>query len=480
MTTLVSGLQGRRAVRCRPLLVLAVAAGATWVADARAQPAGPLVAAAGGSPFVFAAAPEVTPPPALPAFLSGKSAMDPHDLAQKEPGAYFTGLPLVDSDPDTGFGFGARVYRYWDGEPTDPLFAYTPYRHRLFAQAFLTTNGYQYHTVDYDAPYFLDSPLRLRASLYYEQNTAANYFGRGASTLGPLNFTTAGGQTYTYSSFNDYANALAQPQNGSVYTHYNKYRLLDPGVNTTLERDLFSGLVRVQAGFAAQYVVVQEADGVTRLQQDCAAARIVGCSGGFHDTVKLGVALDTRDFEPDPNSGVFVDLTAELSSRAIGSAYDYARVTASPRAFFSPFPKVTDLVIAGRAVYSVQTDGAPFFYMNTLAFTDADRQGLGGLWTMRGYKQDRFVGAVAALTNVELRWSFVNFDVLGQNFGLSVAPFLDMGRVFDRVGDFTFSGWRRGEGAGLRVAWNKATIIVFDYGVSSEDSGLYMDFGHQF
>jgi len=63
---------------------------------------------------------------------------------------------------------------------------------------------------------------------------------------------------------------------------------------------------------------------------------------------------------------------------------------------------------------------------------------------------------------------------------LMIVPFLDMGRVFDRVGDFTFAGWRRGEGAGLRIAWNKAMVIVFDYGVSSEDSGLYMDFGHQF
>jgi outer membrane protein assembly factor BamA len=278
---------------------------------------------------------------------------------------------------------------------------------------------------------------------------------------------------------------LQRPTAGIAHTFYNKYRFEDPGVATTVERDFVGGLVRVQAGFAAQYARVAYylptgTEGVTRLQEDCTAARLVGCSGGFHDTVKLGVALDTRDFEPDPNSGVFVDLTGELSSRVIGSAYDYARVTFSPRAFISPAPKFTDLVIAARAVYSVQTNGAPFFYMNTLAFTDTDRQGLGGLRTMRGYKQDRFVGPIAALANIELRWTFLDFDALGQNFGLSVAPFLDMGRVFDRVGDFTFAEWRRGEGAGLRVAWNKATIIVFDYGVSSEDSGLYMDFGHQF
>jgi hypothetical protein len=33
---------------------------------------------------------------------------------------------------------------------------------------------------------------------------------------------------------------------------------------------------------------------------------------------------------------------------------------------------------------------------------------------------------------------------------------------------------------GLRVAWNDATIVVVDYGRSSEDSGLYINFNHQF
>src|SRR5262249_10868667 len=139
-----------------------------------------------------------------------------------------------------------------------------------------------------------------------------------------------------------------------------------------------------------------------------------------------------------------------------------------------------DLVIAGRAVYSIQTEGVPFFAMNTLAFTDGDRQGLGGLRTLRGYKQDRFVGRVAALANLELRWTITDFDLASQHFALALVPFVDVGRVFDRVGAFAGSGWKRAEGGGLRVVWNKATVIVVDVGVSQEDAGIYMDFGHTF
>jgi len=37
------------------------------------------------------------------------------------------------------------------------------------------------------------------------------------------------------------------------------------------------------------------------------------------------------------------------------------------RGYVSPFPKLTDLVIAARALYSIQSASVPFFSMNTLA-----------------------------------------------------------------------------------------------------------------
>jgi hemolysin activation/secretion protein len=128
----------------------------------------------------------------------------------------------------------------------------------------------------------------------------------------------------------------------------------------------------------------------------------------------------------------------------------------------------------------MQTAGTPFFAMSTLAFTDVDRLGLGGLWSLRGYRQERFVGPVAALANLELRWTFVAFDVLSQHLALAVVPFLDLGRVFDRVGDASRKGWKPGSGGALHIAWNDATIINFTLGSSSEGTELYMDLGNQF
>ena len=165
------------------------------------------------------------------------------------------------------------------------------------------------------------------------------------------------------------------------------------------------------------------------------------------------------------------------------SEYEWARLTFSPRFYYSPFPKLTDLVIAGRFVGSVQSEGTPFFELNQMSFADYNRAGLGGLRTLRGFKQDRYVGQVVALANLELRWTFYEFDVkLGkrQHFGLMLAPFLDVGRVFDSVSDLELRRFRNGQGLGFRIAWNQATIIVLDYGVSREGSTLYVNFNHPF
>jgi hemolysin activation/secretion protein len=153
---------------------------------------------------------------------------------------------------------------------------------------------------------------------------------------------------------------------------------------------------------------------------------------------------------------------------------------AAVRGYWSPFPRVADLVLAARGVYEVQSKGAPFFSMNSFPFTEDPRVGMGGVRTIRGYQQDRFVGSVMALTNYEIRWTFAQTRILEQRFAFIAVPFLDMGRVFDSVRNTSLAGWNRSQGGGLRIAWNLATIIMIDYGVSQEDSGLYINFTHIF
>jgi len=428
--------------------------------------------------------------------MSAKRRLGDDDLARKEEGFYVTGLPLFAYDPTIGFGGGARAYLYYDGHRSDPSFAYTPYLHRVFAQIFAGTGGVQDHIVDWDAPIFPDPSYRVRATAEYEADTDWPYFGVGSRTLGALSFPGTPG---TFAHMGDYRNATQSVQpDGTTYARYNVYGIKRPLLQLALERNLLGGALRTMIGtnithaditdYSGQSTVATAPGGgsthapeaPTLLARDCAAGLVVGCAGGWDNVLRTAISIDTRDFEPDPNDGVYAELSGEFGAKMLGSQYEYMRLMLSVRGFYSPIPRLADLVVAARGVYEIQTRGTPFFSETLMPFVDDNHAGLGGLRTLRGYLQNRFVGPVLAVGNLELRWTFAKFRVFKQGIGLIAVPFLDMGRVFDTVGQTSFAGWKRSEGAGLRIAWNEATIIMIDYGRSEEDDGLYLNFNHIF
>ena len=419
----------------------------------------------------------------------------PDELANKKDGGYVTGLPLAAYSTDIGLGLGARAYYYWDGHPDDPRFAQTPYLYRIFLQAFASSRGIQFHWLDLDAPRVFDSPYRIRSQLIYARAINANYFGYGERALAPLAFP---GSPRTYASYADYTRDQQRITGGQTYAKYDQYDVLRPVFIVSIERLFLDDRVRVLAGLGASYGRIRDYTGKqvdavddagreghateapTRLAEDCAAGRLVGCGGGRDDYLRLGISYDTRDFEPDPNSGGFVDLALDIGTIALGSQFDYVRVMATARGYWSPLPELADLVVAGRALFAAQSNGAPFFSMDTLPFTDDPRNGLGGHRTLRGYRQDRFVGSVMTAVNAELRWTFGHLAIKGQRFGFIAAPFLDVGRPYDSLGQLSLGDWRPSYGGALRIAWNLATVVTIDYGVSSEDTGFYVNFNHIF
>ncbi len=416
------------------------------------------------------------------------------DLAQKNERGYVTGLPLVSYSTDTGLGGGGRAYYYWNGTRDDPRFAQTPYLHRLFLQAFASTGGMQYHWLDYDAPRIFRSPYRIRGQLIFSRNINSNYFGLGDEAAGALRFP---GSPESFDSHADYTDAQRQVVDGAAYTRYDQYDLIRPIFVGSVERLLLDDKVRLIAGYGFTYADVRDYTGKTvdavqdgqdvevpsaptRLRTDCDLGRLEGCEGGREAFLRLGIAYDTRDYEPDPNAGVFAELVFDAATAALGSQYDYLRLLGAARGYWSPMPATTDLVLAGRALAQVQTEGTPFFSLDSLPFTEDFRNGLGGHRTMRGFKQNRFVGRAMAAVTGEVRWTFTRFALGSQRFAMIAVPFIDAGRSYDDAAAMTLTSWRLAYGGALRISWNLATILTIDYGRSAEDAGLYINFGHIF
>ena len=236
------------------------------------------------APLAVRAADITNLPPVLPPpdFLSNKTPLPDLLLKDKREDRYFTGFPAIGWHPEAGFSLGAAVQRYDNGPSDSPFFRYTPYRQRIALAANATTHGSTRALLGYDQPYVNDSPWRIRAAAFFEQNKFQNYFGIGESTLHPLTFP---GSTREFDNFDDYSDALHAHTSGRTWERFNDYRKKQIGGVFTVERDFWGGWLRPQIGLQVNHVDVgdytgEELDGAvmqpTRLFLDNAAGDILG------------------------------------------------------------------------------------------------------------------------------------------------------------------------------------------------------------
>jgi outer membrane protein assembly factor BamA len=421
-----------------------------------------------------------------PDFLADRSPLPDLLLKDKRTNRYVTGFPAIGWDPETGFNYGAAAQWFDNGPADSPFFRYTPYRRRIAVAAAGSTGGSTRALIGYDHPYIGDTPWRIRGAGYFDQNKFENYFGIGETTLGPLTYP---GSPREFDDFEEYRKALEREVNGQTWARYNEYDKARIGGIITVEHNYLGGRLRPQIGFQFTHVDVDDYTGTdvdgavmqpTRLLEDRQAGRIIGFDGGWDNALRVGLTFDTRDFEPDPASGVMLQAVGRLSTEALGSAFNYQQVTFSGRGFHNLLENSGRLILAGRLSYVMQFGDVPFYSAPTIPFTDADATGLGGHPTLRGFVTDRFVGDAAAYGTGELRWSFAETMLWHQHLRFMLVPFVDTGRVFDSVGDTTLKDWKFDGGLGFRLAWNLSTVVSFDYARSSEGSLFYMELGHQF
>jgi outer membrane protein assembly factor BamA len=190
----------------------------------------------------------------------------------------------------------------------------------------------------------------------------------------------------------------------------------------------------------------------------------------------------------------------------IGSNYQHMKFTLTHRQYFTLFPE--RLTFAYRLGYQGTVFGDVPFYLQpnitTLILRGSTSEGLGGGKSLRGVIRNRVIGDGVAWGNLELRWKFVKFQFIGQNFYLSLNGFVDGGQVITPVKvntsnvDWASYDWQTPDrnlsrddifgtdkeslhlsyGAGLRVVMNRNFIIAIDHGRPFDErdgaSGTYI------
>lgn len=460
--------------------------------------------------------------PKPPFFIHPLKRLSDNELAEKREGTFVTGLPRWEYDPIRGFGIGAEGFLYINKTRKDPFFAYTPYRHRIDMNVFVFQNT-RYHIVgNYDAPFLGNGPYRMRANIEIIRDPDAQYWGIGRKHLfEPLRAPSRAPDEAprTFQKIEQYEKALSEAfvgPDGIYYTdeNYNRMLLESQLYNVAFERLLAGGRLRLFIGYEVDLTrfsthagkrfkvsgpdgkVVEAIQRKTRLDEEVADGtwdrlRLVGYEESrrwwISSILAWAVMYDTRDLEPDPTHGVFLEYSHELQAPWLGGDFRQNKIMIQAVGFHTPlrWGRWGRLTLAGLSAFGYIWGSRINFIELYDISSQAEAGGilvLGGARSVRGFRENRFVAPTVAQTNLEARTHLYGFRLLKQDWILGTVLFYDMGSIWDSPRQIKLSskGWIGAPGAGLRIAWNQSTILRWDIARSREGTQTFFAFQHIF
>ena len=338
----------------------------------------------------------------------------------------FGPLPVVGFDSDLGFQYGACVdiFNFGNGS------RYPRYDYKFNVEVSRYTKGSGVFRFYADMPYLIKD-TKLFFDLTYNYAKKFEFFGFNGYKAG------------TY----DPVDEVIQPM-----------QLLDPELDTAsgyhfIKRNQFRFVGSMQrkffdipnlnwvAGLAFYNVKTDNLslpnyEGQQTLYGNYVNAGIIKAdeaNGGSIAQLRLGLVYDSRDHNSDPSKGIYAEYTFTGSTDWIGGNNGYNSLAET---FFwrHYVPVYKDkLTFAYRLGLQHRIAGSTPWYMinniNMPFFQKMYTEGLGGVVTMRGVNRNGVLGDGFVLGNAELRWHFLDFQFINQNWQLVLAPFFDAGMV---------------------------------------------------
>ena len=333
----------------------------------------------------------------LPFFIHPSKKMSDDELKHKKEGYFITGLPELEQNPINGLGVGANIYLFNNQKKDNPFFPYTPYRERYTAFFKAFESGKWQGALNMDFPYIFNSKWRLRVDAVFENDPNFQYFGFGANTMQPLRFLDKRqGVVRNFDKFNDYFRNLAVIREGrpslgeaNLVTdrHYNEIDYSEQLINILAEKTFAGGRGRLMLGYELLFTQVRDyfnrraeeafdlngkpvanvINGKTRLTEDFLGVtpgnpwgrrNIAGYEGGREGIIAFAIMYDTRDFEPDPTKGVFLEYSHEHSHKWTGSEFSFDKNLIQAIGYQKLFPGKLCGCHEGRPNRRRQTPGA--------------------------------------------------------------------------------------------------------------------------
>jgi hypothetical protein len=382
---------------------------------------------------------------------TSSSPKDPIGLMPEDaPGTWtFAGVPRITVNSDEGFGLGIRGTLFWH------RFQQRPYKTAVSFQAWATTRLVQHHFVRVDALDAFNLPVRLEAE---------------AGLFSILTLPFCGDPVGSSSSDDCVDSDDTRLRSVEPYGLVNaRFRLLkQPFLKDTLKLEAFVGWRGTQ--YIPGSLFDDDGDGAPDLfpYPGSRYARLhPDGEPGFASVLQAGLAIDTRDDEPNPTRGFFVDASVRGSDPAVGSAFSFVGANLTAR-LYAPLVPSRSIVVAERIIVDGVLGDAP--WRERVRFGGlVEAAGIGGLDVGRGIRLARYPGRLRLSLQHEIRAMPLVLDVWGNSLGLPVALFLDTGAAVDDFG--APPRLLVGGGISFRVVWNRTFVMRLDLALSPEEPG---------
>ena len=398
-------------------------------------------------------------------------------------------LPVVAFDADRGFQYGAllNIYNFGDGS------TYPNPKSWWYIEASAYTGGTWNLYLNYDNREIWDN-TRLSVCTQYSNESALDFYGfngyQSIYTYAEKDFFQNNPGEFTFDDSKKGQKAQTKFDNGLGKAPKGFYRYSRQSFKA--KADLTGKIAKNffwEAGYSFYWINHKEftpkgytpADGsLYQLYKEWGILNDTG-ENQFLSAVKAGLMYDSRNVQNNPTKGIWAEAHAIVAPKWLGSSMDSYKLSATFRQYV---PLGTDkLVFAYRLAYQgFLGNNTPWYLMpfySNMGY-NRDFDAIGGYRTTRGLMLDRVQGLHTGFYNIELRYRFIDFQLLNQNIAFALSGFTDGAHVFKGY-DLTNKTGAKPElykkyidtsrkdglhataGAGLRFIMNQNFIVAFEY-----------------
>lgn len=341
-------------------------------------------------------------------------------------------LPAVSFDSDLGLQYGAlfEFFNYGDGS------TYPDYFDHTYTEVSHYTKGSGIWRFMYESNHLIKG-VHMTSDLSYLPDLANHFYGfNGYESV--FNTDWMDDETVDYRTRMFYRMERNQFRfkndfQGKLSGNYIKWSAGFAFQNFEISS---VDIDKLNKGKSDKLPSVSEEPGLFERYQALGLISAGEAKGGWVNTVKVGVAYDSRDNRPNPMKGLWSELGIEVAPEFMGNDRGFSKFYATHRQYFTLVEN--DLSFVYRLGYQTTLSGdVPFFYQSQLItsmLTGATSEGLGGSSTLRGVMKNRVLGDAFFLGNLELRWKPLYFSFLKQDCYLGLNLFYDFGMATKNIG----------------------------------------------